>query len=100
LPSKGKFDEVVFFNTYISTTTISNLYNGGAGIRVCNTVDCDSATSSATSTNPICEFTDSVDEDFLIDYMFFWWKILVALGLLIAGWKLMVHFRYKLFPKV
>jgi len=38
--TNGVFDETVFFNTVISTSTISALYNGGSGNQVCVTSGC------------------------------------------------------------
>lgn len=65
LQSGMGIDELVIFNTAISTTTISELYNDGIGNEVCVTAGC-ASTSTPTSTSGLlpgftshCEVTGS-----------------------------------------
>lgn len=60
LPLLGYLDEIALFNTALSSTTISQLYNNGTGETICTTVGCADTTTELCTTTICTNLVDNL----------------------------------------
>lgn len=75
----GRIDEVLIANKVLSSTEISNLYNGGDGNEVCVTSGCDDVPVAESCENASSTVLSSdQDDDALASMLYYWfWVVLV-----------------------